>query len=314
MFKFLAVPLLLAGMLATGPSHAQANSRASAPENISRLSVSDQVRVIENEYRDQSRGRSIPDAQLDFYLDQVRYSRWTFSRIQSDIATSLRGNGNGNWRPPSSGWNQTEVTCSSIDNKYRECRTPYNGPARITHQISSTRCVEGRNWGSRPGLIWVDQGCRARFAESTTNWPSWGSGGGQREVTCESEDERYRRCNTGFRGRARLVRQLSRSECIEGRSWGQGNGMVWVSRGCRARFEDTGWTGGNNVTQGNATGTVTCASTDDRRRQCPWNSRWGRPRLIQQISSRPCIEGRTWGFMASSIWVDNGCRGRFGTR
>jgi hypothetical protein len=312
MFKFLATSLLLAGLLATSPSHAQVGARAYAPENISQLSVSDQVRVIENEYRDQSRGRSIPDDQLDFYLDQIRYSRWTFSRIQSDISTSLRGNSN--WRPPGSGWNQREVICTSINNRYRECRTPYNGPARITQQMSSTRCVEGRNWGSRPGLIWVDQGCRARFAENTTGWPSWGSGGGQREITCESENERYRQCNTGFRGQARLVRQLSKDACIEGRSWGQARGMVWVSRGCRARFEDTGWAGGNNNYPGDNSDTVTCASTDDRRRQCPWNERWGRPRLIQQISKSPCIEGRSWGYSYNAIWVDDGCRGRFGAR
>ena len=312
MFKFLATSALVAGMLATTPTHAQVNSRAYAPENISQLSVTDQVRVIENEYRDQSRGRSIPDDQLDFYLDQIRHSRWTFSRIQADISTSLRGNSN--WRPPGSGWNHSEVTCTSLNSKYRECRTPYNGPARITQQISSTRCVEGRNWGSRPGVIWVDQGCRARFAQNNVGWPSWGSGTGQREVTCESKDERYRQCNTGFRGQARLVRQLSSNSCVEGRSWGQANGMVWVSRGCRARFQDTGWTGGNIGDPGNSGQVVTCESTDDRRRQCPWNERWGRPRLVQQISKTGCIEGRTWGYSYNTVWVDDGCRGRFGAR
>ena len=51
MFKFLATSVLFAGMVATSPSHAQVGDRAYAPENISQLSVSDQVRGIENEYR-----------------------------------------------------------------------------------------------------------------------------------------------------------------------------------------------------------------------------------------------------------------------
>ena len=55
------------------------------------------------------------------------------------------------------------VECESNDGRYRECRVPFNGPAAIVDHKSDTQCVEGRNWGSRPGLIWVDNGCRARF-------------------------------------------------------------------------------------------------------------------------------------------------------
>lgn len=210
-----------------------------------------------------------------------------------------------------------EVSCESNDGRYRECRVNYNGPAQIVRQMSDTRCVEGSNWGSRPGLIWVDQGCRARFAPARQGWPSWSNSQNQREVTCESLDERYRQCNTNFRGRARISRQLSKNTCTEGRSWGQEQGMIWVSRGCRARFVDTGWDerdnrpGNDGYGYGNDRDTVTCASTDDRRRDCAWNDSWGRPRLVEQLSDRACIEGRTWGYGRDRIWVDNGCRARF---
>lgn len=312
MSKIFAGLLFLACLLAAAPSAARLQGRAYAPENLGQLSVSDQVRVIENEYRDQSGGRRISDDQLDFYLDQVRYSRWTFSRIQNDISQSLRGSA-GNWRPPSGDWDRQEVTCTSDSRRYRECRTPYRGPARLTQQISSTRCVEGSNWGSRPGLIWVDEGCRARFAEDRNAWPNWGGGSGQREIECASNDDRYRQCNTGFRGRARLSKQLSRDACIEGRSWGQEPGMVWVSRGCRARFEDTGWTGGAPG-QGGSGYNITCASSDGNYRTCDWNDRYGRPYLIETLSKSKCIEGRSWGYNRGSIWVDDGCRARFGAR
>ena len=129
-----------------------------------------------------------------------------------------------------------DVVCESSDGRYRECRVPFGGPANLVRQLSDTRCTEGRNWGSRPGLVWVDNGCRGRFAVARQGWPTWGSSHGQREVVCESKDERYRQCNADFRGRARISRQLSDSACIEGRSWGYGGDRIWVDRGCRGRF------------------------------------------------------------------------------
>ena len=94
LFRTLSVALLvlgLAGVTATLPTPAAAQStRAYAPENLRPLSVSDRVRVLELEYAEQSGGRQLPDDQLEFYLDQID-SGWGFSRIQQDIATSLRG-------------------------------------------------------------------------------------------------------------------------------------------------------------------------------------------------------------------------------
>jgi hypothetical protein len=33
--------------------------------------------------------------------------------------------------------------------------------------------------------------------------------------------------------------------------------------------------------------------------------------MVQQISSSPCVEGRSWGVNQNSIWVSNGCRAVF---
>lgn len=65
-------------------------------------------------------------------------------------------------------------------------------------------------------------------------------------IRCESQSNRERVCNTGWRG-AQLVRQLSGSPCEEGRSWGSRNGSIWVTNGCRAEFVEArgGWGGGN---------------------------------------------------------------------
>lgn len=293
--------LLLA--FAAGGAFAQAGTRAYAPENLRQLSVQDQTRVIGLEYSEQSGGRRIPDDQLRFYLDQVNRSNWTFSRIKQDIARSLGGTGA---RPPTPGPGG-QVTCESRDNRYRECATGFRGRAVLVQNLSGTRCTEGQNWGSRAGTVWVDRGCRGRFAEQ-----SGGAGGGNGgTIRCESANGAYRECRTGFRGRAVLQRQLSSTRCTEGQNWGQRAGTVWVRSGCRAEFRDsgTGWGGG-----GGSDYSITCSSQDNRRRTCAYDPRQGRPILLQQLSNMSCREGYTWGYAGSQIWVDRGCRGRFGPR
>lgn len=310
----LSIALFLAFIGITNPtaSFAQANQRAYAPENIGQLSVNDQIRVIENEYREQSRGRQIPDDQLDFYLDQIRLSRWSFGNIKSDIATSLRGTGgnNGNWLPPTNGnWNQTSVICSSNDQRYKECRAPFRGRARLVENISNARCIEGQNWGARQNMVWVSKGCRGRFADSGNGWGTTNN----QIVRCESKDNRYRECRKQYNSPVYLVRKLSDSKCVEGRSWGQNKNMIWVSQGCRADFQYQG--GNNNGNWGNQGNySVTCTSFNGQYKTCAWDRNRGTPRLIERISGR-CAERNDWGFDNNrGLWVANGCSARFGIR
>lgn len=304
MLRSLSATLLGLGLLfaAPQPAQAQIQQKAYAPENLRSLSRQDQERVIGIEYSEQSRGRRIPDDQLRFYLDQVNRSSWTFSRIKQDIATSL-GGGHGGWNPGLSPGGT--VLCESKDNRRSTCNTGFRGRATLSQNLSKTRCVEGQNWGSGNGVVWVDGGCRARFVQG-----SHGGGHGVK-VRCESDNGRYRECQTGFRGNAVLTRKLSDARCTEGETWGQRNGMVWVDRGCRAEFIAGG--GNWNPGGGNSGYTVTCSSDDNRHRTCAWTSR-GRPVLIQQLSKNECREGSTWGYSDNQIWVDRGCRARFGAR
>jgi hypothetical protein len=53
-----------------------------------------------------------------------------------------------------------------------------------------------------------------------------------------------------------------------------------------------------------------CESTGSYVR-CPAANTWRGARLVQQISTNPCIQGRTWGFDRDAIWVNHGCRGIF---
>src|SRR5258706_1829923 len=59
----------------------------------------------------------------------------------------------------------------------------------------------------------------------------------QNVFRCEADYGRRRVCSFEGFGRAALSRQISRTACIEGKTWGhEGRNAVWVSDGCRADF------------------------------------------------------------------------------
>jgi hypothetical protein len=120
-------------------------------------------------------------------------------------------------------------------------------------------------------------------------------------LRCESSGS-YERCpaaNT-WRG-ARLVQQISSNPCIQGRTWGFDRDAIWVNHGCRGIFD----AGSPFAGPGER---VTCAGSG--RSECPADTRYG-VTLVRKLSEAACTEGRTWGFDASVIWVDQGCRAEF---
>jgi len=363
-------PLLAVLCLAALSAVAPAQERAYAPEDLRILSYDDQVRVISLEYSEQSYGRRIPDDQLRFYLDQVNRSNWGFGQIKADIAQSLGGGGappGGTircesadnrarrcptpWQAPSrmvrqlskspciegQSWSSQRgqvtvwsgcraefapgrespppypapgddtVRCESVGNRARTCPTPWPGHSRLVRQLSGSACVAGRTWQSQKGQVYVSGGCRAEFAPVRGPSPEPGPGG---TIRCESANNSPRTCRTPWASHSRLVRQLSGSACIEGRTWQSQRGQVYVSGGCRAEFAPGRGPGQGHGQGGNV---VTCRSVDNRQVTCPWPPGYGIPRLLQQLSRQPCIQGQTWGIASrTAIWVSRGCRGRFG--
>src|SRR5687768_11413880 len=69
--------------------------------------------------------------------------------------------------PRDAGAQQSLVTCESRDGDRQICRVDTRGGVAIRQQLSSTNCVEGRNWGYSRTAIWVDNGCRAQFLVNT---------------------------------------------------------------------------------------------------------------------------------------------------
>ncbi len=240
---------------------------------------------------------------------------WVSNGCRAEFAEGRGGWGGGHGQGQG-GWNNTgTLRCDSNNNRQQVCHTGWRS-AVLVRQVSDTRCVEGRNWGSSNGSVWVSGGCRAEFAQGRGN--GWGNGNGQGgwnnngTVRCDSNNNRHQVCNTGWRS-AMLLRQISDTRCIEGRNWGSNNGSVWVSGGCRAEFTQGrgGW-GGNNNNNNNYF--VDCHSNSNRLNTCNWDRRRGRPVIIQQVSDTRCLEGRNWGYNGNSIWVNGGCRARFGSR
>ena len=138
------------------------------------------------------------------------------------------GNGNGN-----------TFRCESTDGRWRQCDLG-GRRAEFVRQLSDRPCVHGRTWDNDHHGVWVSGGCRAEFRMTGRGVGNgWGNAQPQL-VRCESSDGRQRTCPVNTRGGVRLVRQLSRTPCVEGQSWGRSRDSIWVARGCRGEFETGG--------------------------------------------------------------------------
>jgi hypothetical protein len=60
------------------------------------------------------------------------------------------------------------------------------------------------------------------------------------QVTCESIKGAQVECPMNTSGEVRLVRQISKTRCVEGQNWGLFKHSVWVKGGCRASFASSG--------------------------------------------------------------------------
>ncbi|HST45024.1 MAG TPA: DUF3011 domain-containing protein, partial [Luteimonas sp.] len=139
------------------------------------------------------------------------------------------------------------------------------------------------------------------------------SRGGGEIIRCESNDGRQRTCSADTRGGVEIARQISKTACVRGRTWGSDNRGIWVDGGCRADFQVRNGRGnGNNNDYGNNGGNtqvLRCESNNERLNACAVQG--GRARLVRQLSKAPCVQGQTWGQDGRGLWVDRGCRAEF---
>lgn len=201
----------------------------------------------------------------------------------------------------------------TVESKDGERATKYvligkNASVYLVDQLSSTKCVEGKNWGWDSVKIWVDNGCRATFE---IHRKEEGDNSDVERFTLESKNGKRRTKRIDTKGGVRMVRRLSEADCREGRSWGYNSREVWVDDGCRAEFE-VHRRGGADIGDG---------YEDDRWKYVQVESNGGLHRvyvdtgravmLFRKLSGAPCNFGRSWGFEPNHIWVDDGCRALF---
>ncbi len=164
------------------------------------------------------------------------------------------------------------VKCESTNHSPRRCYVNTRGHVEIVQRLSDAGCVEGQDWGFDNRSIWVRGGCRAVFA---------------------------------VRGKAaRIERRQARQNGQWGNNGNWNNGPVYNGDEERWRRRDGRWVGGPVQRY------VDCQSFNNGYRLCQARVRNG-AQLVQQLSSDPCIQGKTWGVQAGGIWVNNGCRGTF---
>jgi hypothetical protein len=118
---------------------------------------------------------------------------------------------------------QSSVTCESSRGRRETCRVDTRGEVRLVQQLSDTRCIRGRNWGTVPGGVWVDDGCRARFASyGASNNGRWGNNGNNGRNGNDN-------WNRGRNGNDRWDRNDDRNRVIGG-SWAMGQCRSAVQR------------------------------------------------------------------------------------
>ena len=156
-------------------------------------------------------------------------------------------------------------------------------------------------------------------------------------IKCKSRWSK-KRCPVKVKGKVRLIRQLSRTKCRRGRTWGYNRNGIWVKRGCKGRFKvghvhpkeiklkpEPAKVAPKPVTKIPLSNSRTkipdyrtlrrvnqiyCASDNKKYKQCDSSIR-GKARLIHQFSTDTCRFGISWGFSRKGIWVDRGCVGLF---
>ncbi len=218
-----------------------------------------------------------------------------------------------------------ELSCESRDNRRKTCRANVGGGrVEMTLKHSSAACEFGTGWGYERDHIWVDRGCRADFGIYRSYFaPPTVAGAAPQadeQVRCESHNSQRQRCAANVGGNTvDIAFQRSDAACEFGTGWGYGRDHIWVDRGCRADFgiyrqyRTTHRYVAAPVTGGDAQ--VLCESHGNRRKQCSANiGGGGTVEMTEQLSSSGCRFGESWGYGPDHVWVDRGCRARFGVR
>lgn len=124
-------------------------------------------------------------------------------------------------------------------------------------------------------------------------------------LRCESRAMETVFCKADTRAGVQMLRQLSKTACLENKTWRSKSGGIEVTAGCRADFN----LGKAKKVYSNQV--VRCESVGHRWNLCELDTR-GEVRLVRQLSeASACIRNQTWGVRSEGVWVASGCRAEF---
>jgi predicted porin len=180
---------------------------------------------------------------------------------------------------------RSTIDCRAKETARNTCPADTSAGVVLTSQVGSGACVLGTTWGFDAKGVWVADGCRGTFA-FTDDRPRTvcAAAAGAREV-----------CAADTTAGVALV--SGSPACMPGHTWGYDRDGIWVADGCQATFVLT------------TRGGLSCAS-DAARQHCAADTSAGVV-LARATAATPCVLGQTWGYDATSIWVDKGCAGEF---
>ena len=213
------------------------------------------------------------------------------------------------------------IRCRSDNYAYQHCPTSQHGRVRLLEQFSKSACIEGQTWGYDRRGVWVNHGCEAEFRITPRRRRRRVQS--QQTIRCRSESYQYAHCPADTRSGVRLVKQRSKTACIENQTWGSDQRGIWVDQGCDAEFqvaarrrrgrerdsrgERDGYTTPPPVSRA---GTLQCRSDNYDYRHCRADTRSG-VQLVRQLSQARCVQGETWGYDQRGVWVNRGCEAEF---
>ena len=165
---------------------------------------------------------------------------WVERGCRGVFEVTRRGASGGN------GVTTTRIVCQSQGTQRQQCAIAGVTSVRLIKQYSVNPCRLNETFGIGSGHIWVTNGCRGEFEVTMAGaggpqvvpvpLPPNGTGLPDR-VTCESNGGQRAECRVRSTAQVQLVRQLSKAECVRNSTWGTGNGVIWVDKGCRGEFE-----------------------------------------------------------------------------
>jgi len=181
----------------------------------------------------------------------------------------------------------TRIECGAAAGDRSTCPADTSQGVVLIHQAGAGNCVLGRTWGFDATGVWTADGCRGTFAftDNRVTVPC-SAAAGAREV-----------CKADTAAGVALVGDAP--ACILGRTWGYDRDGIWVSDGCHGTFVLT------------TRGGVACGS-DGPRQHCAADTSAGVVvARSTATATAACVLGESWGYDATGVWVEKGCRAEF---